>query len=305
MVEDKLNLKFFPQLPFYNLIDNGAWYEFKIPHAVQLKDIVLHIDYIDYRDTIKAMNSMKDVFNEFDIPKDFNDLVERLSKYKFGFEYHSHIYNLRMFDRIEVKSDNLNCFVGYPTFTELQGNSITLDKILSLPAETITVNTVIKICRNSKHYRLNELFISVDKLYYDCDEPDFDKLTELEKYKRYPRGNVWINENLNKNYKKYKTNDVLTLLSSNIYINTEITKDIKEIDLIFKDSDIVCKENLNNHFNNFKTYIDYKLTDITTITELFDYLKQHKTTCVNIVFDDKLSGSEFENYKIYYKAIMN
>lgn len=57
-------------------------YEFKIPHVVQLKDIILHIDYTDLTNTVKALCDMKNVFNEYHIPKDFNDLVERLSKYK-------------------------------------------------------------------------------------------------------------------------------------------------------------------------------------------------------------------------------
>lgn len=301
MVENKLNLKFFPQFPIYNYIDNGRWYEFKIPHAVQLKDVVLHVDYTDLTSTIKAAVSMKNVFNECNLPKDFNELIERLSKYKFDFEYHPYIYSLRMFDRIEVKSENLNCLVYYPQFTELTKNNITLDKILSLPPETIIYNTEIKIVRNSKYYKPNELYISVDNLYYDDDEPEFDKLSESEKYKKYPRGNVYT---INKNYKHYKTNDVLTLLSLNTYINTELSQDIKEIYLVYKD-EIICKEDVNKCLGNIKVYIDYKLTDITTLTELFDYLKKHKTTCVNILFKDTLLGENFEGYRIYYKAIMN
>lgn len=58
-------------------------------------------------------------------------------------------------------------------------------------------------------------------------------------------------------------------------------------------------------FENLKVYIDYKLTYITTLTELFKYLKQHKTVCVNILFDDKLTSDAFEDYYIYYKSIMN
>lgn len=43
----------------------------------------------------------------------------------------------------------------------------------------------------------------------------------------------------------------------------------------------------------FKVYIDYKLTDISKFSELFNYLKQHETVC-----------DEFEDYYIYYKAVM-
>lgn len=302
MTEDKLNLKFFSQtMQNQRYIDNGSWYEFKIPHVVQLKDIILHLDYTDLTSTIKAVESMKNILNTYNPPKDFNELVEKLSKYKFDFEYHPYIDNLRMFDRIEVKSENLNCSVYYPAFTELKGhNYLSLDKILSLPPETITCNTEIKLCRNSKYYKPNELYITVDKIYYDLDEK-LSLLPENEIHEIFPRGNVCMN---NKNYKKYKTNDVLTLLSLNTYLNTELSQDIKEIYLVYKD-EIECKENVDNCFSNIKTYIDYKLTDITTLTKLFDYLKQHKTVCVNIVFNDKLSSENFEGYRIYYKAVMN
>lgn len=311
MVENKSNLKFFPNIPCFNHVDNGRWYEFKIPHTVQLKDIVLHFDYVDLTSTIKALESMKNMLNTYNPPKDFNELIDKLSNYKFDFEYHPHIDNLRMFDRIEVKSKNLNCSVYYPQFTEFKQKYLSLDKILSLPPETITFNTEIKICRNSKYYKPNELYITVDKelssldpqgnkIYYDLDEK-LSLLPENKIHEIFPTGNVKLD---NQNYKHYKTNDVLTLLSRNTYLNTEITKDIKEIYLVYKD-EIILDGCIDNCFRNLKVYIDYKLTDITTFTELFDYLKQHKTVCVNIVFDDKLTSDNFEDYYIYYKAIMN
>lgn len=300
MTEDKLNLKFFSQFFFTDCIDNGRWYEFKIPHTVQLKDIILHFDYVDLTSTIKAVENMKNILNTYKPPKDFNELVDKLEKYKNDYNNHPYIHNLRMFDRIEVKSDNLNCFIGYPQFIEFRQKYLSLDKILSLPPETITFNTEIKICRNSKYYKPNELYITVDKLYYDLDEKT-KLLPENEIHKMFPTGNVLLD---NKNYNFYKTNDVLTLLSRNTYLNTEITNDIKEIYLIHK-NEIILNECVDLGFRkNLKIYIDYKLTDITSLTELFDYLKQHKTICVNIVFDDKLSGDDFEDYYIYYKSIM-
>lgn len=299
---DKLNLKFFSQFFNTDSIDNGRWYEFKIPHTVQLKDIVLHFDYVDLTSTIKAMESMKNILNIYNPPKDFNELIDKLSNYKFDFEYHPHIDSLRMFDRIEVKSGKLNCLVYYPQFTEFRQKYLSLDKILSLPPDTITYNTEIKICRNSKYYKPNELYITVDKIYYDLDEK-LSLLPENEIHEIFPTGNVFMN---NQNYKHYKTNDVLTLLSRNTYLNTEISKDIKEIHLIHKNEIMLdgCVD-LGFRSGYFKVYIDYKLTDITKFSELFNYLKQHKTVCVNIVFDDKLTSDEFEDYYIYYKAVMN
>lgn len=301
MTEDKLNLKFFSQFFTTDCIDNGRWYEFKIPHTVQLKDIVLHFDYVDLTSTIKALESMKNILNIYNPPKDFNELIDKLEKYKFDFEYHPHIDSLRMFDRIEVKSGNLNCLIYYPQFTEFKQKYLSLDKILSLPPETITCNTEIKIVRNSKYYKPNELYITVDKIYYDLDE-QLILLPENEIHKIFPTGNVCMN---NKNFKKYKTNDVLTLLSRNTYLNTELSQDIKEIYLIHKNEIILdgCVD-LGFRSEYFKVYIDYKLTDITKFSELFKYLKQHKTICVNIVFDDKLTSDNFEDYYIYYKTIM-
>lgn len=322
MVENKLNLKFFSQFFNTDSIDNGRWYEFKIPHTVQLKDIVLHFDYVDLTSTIKALESMKNILNTYNPPKDFNELIDKLEKYKFDFEYHPHIDSLRMFDRIEVKSGNLNCSIYYPQFTEFRQKYLSLDKILSLPPETITCNTEIKIVRNSKYYKPNELYITVDKehssldpqgdkIYYDLDEK-LRLLPENEIHEIFPTGNVCMN---NKNFKKYKTNDVLTLLSRNTYLNTELSKDIKEIYLIHKEHSSLepkgCKNeimldgclDLGFRTGCFKVYIDYKLTDITKFSELFNYLKQHKTVCVNIVFDDKLTSDEFEDYYIYYKSI--
>lgn len=310
MVENKLNLKFFPNIPCYNHIDKGIIYSFKIPHAVQLKDIVLHLDYEDYKQTMKTLKDMNNLFNIHDVPKDFDELVERLMKYKNDYNYHPQVDKLSLFNRIEIRSDNLNCMIGFP-MDKFVNNKISLDKILPLPPETITVNTEIKLCRNADDYKCKDLYITVDNLYYDCDEPDFDKLPEIEKYKKYPRGNVWINKDLNKNYKHYKTNDSLCVLMKNTNINTEISKDIKEIYLVYKNEILGTRfnsfgiENINDCFRNLKVYIDYKLTDITTFTELFDYLKQHKTTFVNIVFDDNLPDNCFENYYIYYKAVMN
>ena len=306
MTEDKLNLKFFSQFFNTDCIDIGRWYEFKIPHVVQLKDIVLHFDYVDYTKTIKALESMKNILNTYHPPKDFNELIDKLEAYKNDYDNHPHIDNLRMFDRIEVKSENLNCMIAYPHFTQFRQKYLSFDKILSLPPETITYNTEIKIVRNSKYYKVNELYISIDNLYYDWNkeyEPEFDKLSESEKYKKYPRGNVYT---LNKNYKHYKTNDVLVMLSRNIYLNTELSQDIKEIYLIHKNQ-IILDECVDLGFRSehFKVYIDYKLTDITKFSELFKYLKQHKTVCVNIVLDDKLTSDTFEDYYIYYKSIMN
>lgn len=197
--------------------------------------------------------------------------------------------------------------VYYPQFTQFTQKYLSLDKILSLPPETITFNTEIKICRNSKYYKPNELYITVDKIYYDLDEK-LSLLPENKIHEIFPTGNVKLD---NQNYKHYKTNDVLTLLSRNTYLNTELTKDIKEIHLVYKGEILGTRfnsfgiENIDNCFRNLKVYIDYKLTDITKFTELFNYLKQHKTVCVNIVFDDKLTSDNFEDYYIYYKAVMN
>lgn len=295
MVDNKLNLKFFPNIPCFNHIDKGIIYSFKIPHAVQLKDIVLHLDYTDLRQTMKTLDKIrKDPWEYVD---DFDELVERLMKYKNDYNYHPQVNNLSLFNRIEIRSDNLNCMIGFP-MDKFINDKISLDKILPLPPETITINTEIKLFRNADDYKCNDLYITVDNLYYDCDEPDFDKLTELEKYKKYPRGNVWINKDLNKNYKHYKTNDSLCVLMKNTNINTEISKDIKEIHLAYKNK--IVDEEIKS-FNNLKIYIDYKLTDITTLTELFDYLKQHKTVFVNIIFEDK--NNEYKDYYIYYKSI--
>lgn len=301
MTEDKLNLKFFSQFFNTDCVDNGRWYEFKIPHTVQLKDIILHFDYTDLTSTIKALESMKDILKPYNPPKDFNELIDKLEAYKNDYNKHPHIDNLRMFDRIEVKSGNLNCLVYYPQFTQFRQKYLSLDKILSLPPETITSNTEIKICRNSKYYKPNELYITVDKIYYDLDEK-LSLLPENEIHELFPTGNVKLD---NQNYKHYKTNDVLTLLSRNTYLNTELTKDIKEIYLIHKNEIMLdgCVD-LGFRTGCFKVYIDYKLTDITKFSELFNYLKQHKTVCVNIVFDDKLTSDNFEDYYIYYKTIM-
>lgn len=313
MTEDKLNLKFFPSISCFNHVDNGRWYEFKIPHTVQLKDIVLHLDYTDLTSTIKALESMKNMLNTYNPPKDFNELIDKLEAYKNDYNKHPHIDNLRMFDRIEVKSKNLNCLVYYPQFTQFKQKYLSLDKILSLPPETITFNTEIKICRNSKYYKPNELYITVDKelssldpqgdkIYYDLDEK-LSLLPENKIHEIFPTGNVKLD---NQNYKHYKTNDVLVMLSRNTYLNTELTKDIKEIYLIHK-NEIMLDGCIDLGFRTgcFKVYIDYKLTDITKFSELFNYLKQHKTVCVNIVFDDKLTSDNFEDYYIYYKTIMN
>lgn len=295
MVENKLNLKFFPNIPCYNYVDKGIIYGFKIPHAVQLKNIVLHLDYTDLRQTMKTLDKIRK--EPWEYVDDFDELVERLMKYKNDYNNQPQVNNLSLFNRIEIRSDNLNCMIGFP-MDSFKSLKISLDKILSLPPETITFNTEIKLFRNADDYKCNDLYITVDNLYYDCDEPDFDKLTELEKYKKYPRGNVWINKDLNKNYKHYKTNDSLCVLMKNTNINTEISKDIKEIHLVYKNK--IVDEEIKS-FNNLKIYIDYKLTDLTTLTELFDYLKQHKTVFVNIVFED----NEYEDYYIYYKAVMN
>lgn len=300
---DKLNLKFFSQFLFTDCIDNGRWYVFKIPHAVQLKNIILHFDYVDLTSTIKAVESMKNILNTYNPPKDFNELIDKLEAYKNDYNKHPHISNLRMFDRIEVKSENLNCMIYYPQFTQIRQKYLSFDKILSLPPETITCNTEIKICRNSKYYKPNELYISIDNLYYNDSKPEFVKLSESEKYKIYPTGIRCLTD---ENYKHYKTNDVLVMLSRNTYLNTEITQNIKEIHLIHKNEIILdgCVD-LGFRIGYFKVYIDYKLTDITKFSELFNYLKQHKTICVNIIFDDKLTSDNFEDYYIYYKAIMN
>lgn len=304
MVENKLNLKFFPNIPCYNYVDKGIIYGFKIPHAVQLKDIVLHLDYTDLRQTMKTLDKIKK--EPWEYVDDFDELVERLMKYKNDYNNQPQVNNLSLFNRIEIRSDNLNCMIGFPmdkfvSFVEQnnkpKGFKISLDKILPLPPETITINTEIKMFRNVDDYKCNDLYITVDNLYYDCDEPDFDKLTELEKYKKYPRGKVNNQELI-----KYKTNDSLCILMKNTNINTEISKDIKEIHLAYKNK--IVDEEIKS-FNNLKIYIDYKLTDLTTLTELFDYLKQHKTVFVNIVFNDKLSDNCFKDYYIYYKAIMN
>lgn len=296
MAEDKLNLNFFSSIPYYNCIDNGKWYEFKIPHVVQLKDIVLHFDYVDYTNTIKAIENMKNILDIYNLPKDFNGLVDKLETYKNDYDNHPHINNLRMFDRIEVKSENLNCMISYPQFTEFRQKYLSFDKILSLPPETITYNTEIKIVRNNKYYKPNELYITIH-----CNEPDFVKLSESEKYKLYPNGIISVSDG---NYKHYKTNDTLIMLSRYIYINTELSKDIKEIYLIHKNEVMLdgCVD-LGFRSEHFKVYIDYKLTDITKFSKLFNYLKQHKTTCVNIVFDDNITSDNFEDYYIYYKSI--
>lgn len=295
MVENKLNLKFFPNIPCFNYVDKGIIYSFKIPHVVQLKDIVLHLDYTDLRQTMKTLDKIKK--EPWEYVDDFDELIERLMKYKNDYNNQPQVNNLSLFNRIEIRSDNLNCMIGFP-MDSFESLKISLDKILPLPPETITFNTEIKLFRNADDYKCNDLYITVDNLYYDCDEPDFDKLTELEKYKKYPRGNVWINKDLNKNYKHYKTNDSLCILMKNTNINTEISKDIKEIHLAYKNK--IVDEKIKS-FNNLKIYIDYKLTDLTTLTELFDYLKQHKTVFVNIVFEDK--NNEYEDYYIYYKSI--
>ena len=292
MTENKLNLKFFPNIPCYNHVDEGIIYSFKIPHAVQLKDIVLHLDYTDLRQTMKTVKDMNNLFNKHDIPKDFDELVERLMKYKNDYNNHPQVNNLSLFNRIEIRSDNLNCMIGFP-MDSFENLKISLDKILPLPPETITVNTEIRLCRNADAYKCKDLYIIVDNLYYDCDLPDFINLPEIEKYKIYPRGKVNNQELI-----KYKTNDSLCVLMKNININTEISKDIKEIHLAYKNK--IVDEEIKS-FNNLKIYIDYKLTDLTTLTELFDYLKQHKTVFVNIVFED----NEYEDYYIYYKAVMN
>ena len=212
-------------------------------------------------------------------------------KYKNDYNNHPQVNNLSLFNRIEIRSDNLNCMIGFP-IDKFVNNKISLDKILSLPPETITVNTEIRMMRNADDYKCNDLYITVDNLYYDCDEPDFIKLTELEKYKIYPRGKVNNQELI-----KYKVNDGLCILMKNTNINIDISKIFKEIHLVYKHK-IVNDEKIK-YFNNLKIYIDHKLTDITTLTELFDYLKQHKTVCFNIVFDD----NKYEDYYIYYKAI--
>lgn len=296
MAEDKLNLKFFPNIPCFNHIDKGIIYSFKIPHAVQLKDIVLHLDYTDYRQTMKTLDKIKK--EPLEICDDFDKMIERLMKYKNDYNNHPQVNNLSLFNRIEIRSDNLNCMIGFP-MDSFESLKISFDKILPLPAETITVNTEIRMCRNADAYKCNDLYIIVDNLYYDCDEPDFIKLTELEKYKIYPRGKVNNQELI-----KYKTNDSLCVLMKNTNINTEISKDIKEIHLTYRNKFV--DEKIKS-FNNLKIYIDHKLTDITTLTDLFDYLKQHKTVFVNIVFEDNEyeDSDELNNYYIYYKAVMN
>lgn len=299
MTEDKLNLKFFPNIPCFNHIDKGIIYGFKIPHAVQLKDIVLHLDYTDLRQTMKTLDKIRK--EPWEYVDDFDELIERLMKYKNDYNNHPQVNNLSLFNRIEIRSDNLNCMIGFPidkfvSFVEQnnkpKGFKISLDKILSLPPETITVNTEIRMCRNADDYKCNDLYITVDNLYYDCDEPDFVKLIELEKYKIYPRGKV-----NNQELTKYKVNDGLVVLMKNTNINIDISKIFKEIHLVYKNK--IVNDEMIKCFNNLKIYIDYKLTDITTLTELFDYLKHHKTVCFNIVFED----NEYEDYYIYYKAI--
>lgn len=299
MAEDKLNLKFFPNIPCFNHIDKGIIYSFKIPHAVQLKDIVLHLDYTDYRQTMKTLDKIKK--EPWEICDDFDEMIERLMKYKNDYNNHPQVNNLSLFNRIEIRSDNLNCMIGFP-MDKFVNNKISLDKILPLPPETITLNTEIKLCRNVDDYKCNDLYITVDNLYYDCDEnqrfsdqrdePNFIKLTELEKYKIYPRGKVNNQELI-----KYKVNDGLVVLRKNTCINIELSAIFKEIHLVYKNK-IVADEEIKS-FNNLKIYIDYKLTDITTLTELFDYIKQHKTVCFNIEFED----NKYEDYYIYYKAI--
>lgn len=224
---------------------------------------------------MKTLKDMNKLFNTHDVPKDFDELVERLMKYKNDYNNHPQVDNLSLFNRIEIRSDNLNCMIGFP-MDKFVNNKISLDKMLPLPPETITVNTEIRMCRNADAYKCNDIYIIVDNLYYDCDLPDFVKLSELEKYKIYPRGKV-----NNQELKKYKTNDSLCVLMKNTYINTEISRDIKEIYLVYKNEILGTRfnsfgvENINDCFRNLKVYIDYKLTDITTFTELFDYLKQH------------------------------
>lgn len=300
MAEDKLNLKFFPNIPCFNHIDKGIIYSFKIPHAVQLKNIVLHLDYTDYRQTMKTLDKIKK--EPWEICDDFDEMIERLMKYKNDYNYHPQVNNLSLFNRIEIRSDNLNCMIGFPmdkfvnnkeqSSLDPQGGKISLDKILPLPPETITLNTEIRMFRNVDDYKCNDLYITVDKLYYDCDEPNFIKLTELEKYKIYPRGKINNQELI-----KYKVNDGLVVLRKNTCINIELSAIFKEIHLVYKNK-IVADEEIKS-FNNLKIYIDYKLTDITTLTELFDYIKQHKTVCFNIEFED----NKYEDYYIYYKTI--
>ena len=295
MVDNKLNLKFFPNIPCYNHVDEGIIYSFKIPHAVQLKDIVLYLDYEDYRQTMKTLKSINNLFNTHDVPKDFDELIERLMKYKNDYNNHPQVNNLSLFNRIEIRSDNLNCMIGFP-MDSFESLKISLDKMLPLPAETITINTEIRLCRNADAYKCNDLYITVDNLYYDCDLPDFINLPEIEKYKIYPRGKVNNQELI-----KYKTNDTLCVLMKNTNINTGISQDIKEIHLTYRNK--IVDEKIK-YFNNLKIYIDYKLADITTLTDLFDYLKQHKTVFVNIVFENE-DSDDLDNYYIYYKAVMN
>lgn len=288
MTENKLNLKFFPNIPCFNHVDKGIIYGFKIPHAVLLKDIVLHLDYTDYRQTMKTLDKIKK--EPLEICDDFDELVERLMKYKNDYNNQPQVNILSLFNRIEIRSDNLNCMIGFP-MDKFVNNKISLDKILPLPPETITLNTEIKLCRNADDYKCNDLYITVDNLYYDCDEPNFVKLTELEKYKIYPRGKV-----NNQELMKYKVNDGLVVLRKNTCINIELSAIFKEIHLAYKNK--IVDEEIKS-FNNLKIYIDYKLTDITTLTELFDYIKQHKTVCFNIEFED----NKYEDYYIYYKTI--
>lgn len=300
MTEDKLNLKFFPNTPCFNHVDKGIIYGFKIPHTVQLKDIVIYLDYTDLRQTMKTLDKIKK--EPLEICDDFDELVERLMKYKNDYNYHPQVNNLSLFNRIEIRSDNLNCMIGFP-MDKFVNNKISLDKILPLPPETITLNTEIRMFRNVDDYKCNDLYITVDNLYYNCDEPNFIKLTELEKYKKYPRGKVNNQELI-----KYKVNDGLVVLRKNTCINIELSAIFKEIHLVYKEhsslepkgckNKIVADEEIKS-FNNLKIYIDYKLTDITTLTELFDYIKQHKTVCFNIEFED----NKYEDYYIYYKAI--
>lgn len=230
--------------------------------------------------------------DSWEICDDFDELIKSLMKYKNDYNHHPQVDNLSLFNRIEIISDNLNCMIGFP-IDKFENNKITLDKILSLPPETITVNTEIRMMRNADDYKCNELYITVDKIYYDLDE-QLNLLPENEIHKIFSTGNVCMN---NKNFKKYKVNDGLCVLMKNTNINIDISKIFKEIHLVYKNK-IVNDEKIKC-FNNLKIYIDHKLTDITTLTELFDYLIQHKTVCVNIVFDD----NKYEDYYIYYKAI--
>lgn len=61
-----------------------------------------------------TLKDMKELFNIHDVPKDFDELVESLMKYKNDYNNHPQVNNLSLFNRIEIRSDNLNCMIGFP-----------------------------------------------------------------------------------------------------------------------------------------------------------------------------------------------